>query len=156
MKRVGIVGATGYTAGELIRHVLNHPDLELSQVVSSSRAGERIDEIHPPLSGVTSLETAEFDGQSLAKLDAVFLAVPHGRSGEMVAMLEEFHPTLIIDLSQDHRHADGWLYGLAELQSEHFSDSNRIAVPGCFATAIQIACAPLCEKPAPPAQDVEL
>ncbi|MEE2962496.1 MAG: N-acetyl-gamma-glutamyl-phosphate reductase [Myxococcota bacterium] len=146
MKRVGIVGATGYTAGELIRHVLNHPELELAQVVSSSRSGERIDEIHPCLSGVTSLETADFDGQSLAKLDAVFLAVPHGRGAEMVAMLEEHHPRLIIDLSRDHRHVAGWLYGLAEFQSEHFSESNRIAVPGCFATAIQIACAPLCKK----------
>jgi N-acetyl-gamma-glutamyl-phosphate reductase len=140
--RVGVVGATGYAGAELIRWLLGHPDVELAAVTSTSRAGEPLSTMHPALEGLTTLRATEFDAASLAELDAVFLAVPHGAASIPAAALDAAGAPRILDLSADHRHADGWIYGQAEWHADQLIDASRIGVPGCFATAISLACAP--------------
>ncbi len=140
--KVGVVGTTGYTAAELIRWLLLHPDIELTHVVSSSRPGVAISDIHPGLEGLSSLVTTPFDPRSLADLDAVLLGVPHGAAKGLVEELESANATRILDLSSDHRHAEGWTYGMAEWSTSKLQRATRVAVPGCFATAISMACAP--------------
>jgi N-acetyl-gamma-glutamyl-phosphate reductase common form len=140
--KVGVVGTTGYTAAELIRWLLLHPDIELTHVVSSSRPGQPLDDIHPGLAGLTQLETTPFEPAALAELDAVLLGVPHGAAKGLVTELNGAKARRILDLSSDHRHADGWVYGMAEWSTSKLQNATRVAVPGCFATAISMACAP--------------
>lgn len=138
--RVAVVGATGYTGSETVRWLLGHPLVEVAAVVSSSKAGTPLAEAVPALQGFTDLVLQPFDPMALADLDAVFLATPHGIARELAPAL---HTPLIIDLSADHRHADGWVYGQAEWNAPAIARATRIAVPGCFATAIELALAPL-------------
>ena len=86
--RVGVVGTTGYTAAELIRWLILHPEVELAQVVSSSRPGVALSELHPGLLGLTELVTTPFEPASLAELDAVLLGVPHGAAKGLVTELD--------------------------------------------------------------------
>lgn len=141
MIRVGVVGASGFVGAEVIRRVLAHPVLELAAATSQSASGKRLAAVHPALEGLTELEVEAFDGERLAALDAVILATPHGVSASLVASLEG--APLIVDCSRDHRHAEGWVYGLAEYASPALAGARRVAVPGCFATAIALAGAPL-------------
>lgn len=136
--RVGIVGATGYAGSEAVRWVLGHPELELAAVVSSTRAGAPLADVVPALQGFTDLVLEGFDPGRLSALDAVFLATPHGVAG---GLAPEIDAGVVIDLSRDHRHAPGWVYGLAEWTD--LAGATRIAAPGCFATAIALALAPL-------------
>ena len=142
MIRVGIIGGAGYTAGELIRLLLNHPEVELCFVHSTSNAGNPLSAVHGGLEGDTELCFAsEYD---LTAIDLLFLCSAHGQSG--VFMAENEVPALlkIIDLAQDFRDEhDGFVYGLAEWQREKIASATRIANPGCFATAIQLALLPL-------------
>ena len=142
MMRVGVVGATGYAGAELIRLLIRHPRVELAKVVSSSQSGTRLDELHPALLGCTELEAESFDPQALAELDAVFVGVPHGKAAPLCSALDAAGAKHIFDLSRDHRHAEGWIYGLAEWAHTNLSGAKRVAVPGCFATAISMASAP--------------
>jgi len=142
MMKVGVVGGTGYAGAELIRLLISHPRVELSEVVSHSKSGMRLDVLHPGLLGCTELSTTEFNPERLAKLDAVFVAVPHGKAAPLCDALDSAGAKVILDLSRDHRHADGWVYGLAEWNHQKLPGAKRIAVPGCFATAISMACAP--------------
>jgi N-acetyl-gamma-glutamyl-phosphate reductase len=141
MIRVGVVGATGFVGAEVIRRVLAHPSLELAVATSLSAAGKRLAEVHPALEGLTDCVVSPFDGDALSALDAVVLATPHGAAAPLVAALER--APLVVDCSRDHRHANGWVYGLAEYSAESLVGARRIAVPGCFATAIALAGAPL-------------
>ncbi len=138
----GIVGATGYAGAELTRLLLAHPRVSLESVVSRGRAGDRLDVVHPSLMGFTDLMLETFDAERLAELDVVFLATPHGAAGPLVSALDAAGAARIIDLSSDHRHATGWVYGQAEWHAEQLCGATRIAVPGCFATAISLALAP--------------
>jgi N-acetyl-gamma-glutamyl-phosphate reductase len=142
LPRVAIVGATGYAGAELVRLLLNHPGVQLAAVVSRSQTGQRLDAVHPGLSGLTSLRFSQPDAEELAAHDAVFLAVPHGSATEWTEQLEALGCAHIYDLSADHRHADGWVYGQAEWHAKELAGASRVAIPGCFATAISLALAP--------------
>ncbi|MBR5850475.1 MAG: N-acetyl-gamma-glutamyl-phosphate reductase [Alistipes sp.] len=142
MIRVGIIGGAGYTAGELIRLLLNHPEVELCFVHSTSNAGNPLSAVHGGLEGDTELCFAsEYD---LTAIDLLFLCSAHGQSGVFMAENEVPASLKIIDLAQDFRDEhDGFVYGLAEWQREKIASATRIANPGCFATAIQLALLPL-------------
>lgn len=140
--QVGLVGGTGYAGAELLRLLLGHPAVTLSGVVSRSRAGARIDAVHPGLSGFVDGEFVGPDDLDLDELDVLFLAVPHGAAGPWVERAEAADVPVLIDLSRDHRHAEGWIYGQAEWHCALLPGACRIAVPGCFATAISLALAP--------------
>lgn len=142
MIRAGIIGGAGYTAGELIRLLLNHPEVELRWVHSTSNAGNPLTAVHGGLEGDTELcFTSE---ARLDEVDVLFLCSAHGQSS---VWLEE-HPlpegVKVVDLAQDFRDEhDGFVYGLAEWQAEKIASAEKIANPGCFATAIQLALLPL-------------
>lgn len=142
MIRVGIIGGAGYTAGELIRLLLNHPEAELQWVHSTSNAGNPLTAVHGGLEGETELRFAsEYD---LHTVDVVFLCSAHGQSSVWMAENELPEGVKVIDLAQDFRDEhDGFVYGLAEWQREKVHAATRIANPGCFATAIQLSLLPL-------------
>jgi N-acetyl-gamma-glutamyl-phosphate reductase len=146
--KVGIIGGAGYTAGELIRLLINHPDVEIRFVHSTSNAGNPITEVHEGLIGETDLVfTSELPSFSAENpVDALFLCSAHGDSRKF--MDAHFIPNhvKIIDLSTDYRHKDSagdFVYGLPELNRAKIQKATRIANPGCFATAIQLALLPL-------------
>jgi N-acetyl-gamma-glutamyl-phosphate reductase len=140
--RVGVVGATGYVGGEVVRWMLVHPAFELSAVVSRSHTGEPLSSVLPGLLGLTDLVLETFDAVRLARLDVVVLATPHGAAAPLAAELERRGVPVILDCSRDHRHAAGWVYGQPEWSREALVGATRIAAPGCFATAIALALAP--------------
>lgn len=142
MIRVGIIGGAGYTAGELIRLLVFHPAAELVFVHSESHAGAALSEVHGGLTGDTDLHFC--NNFNLNDIDVLFLCGAHGRSH---AFWEE-HPCpeglKIIDLAQDYRdESEGFVYGLPEWQREKIQSAGKIANPGCFATAVQLALLPL-------------
>ncbi|HLT07629.1 MAG TPA: N-acetyl-gamma-glutamyl-phosphate reductase [Cyclobacteriaceae bacterium] len=139
--RTAIIGAAGYTGGELIRLLIHHPQCELVSIHSNSQKGKKLAEVHPDLIGESDLIFT--DQVSVEGIDAVFLGLPHG---EAKPFLEEhrFSPdTVIIDLSTDFRdESNGFLYGLPETKRREIQQAKRIANPGCFATGIQLALIP--------------
>lgn len=141
--KAGIYGAAGYTAGELIRILLNHPNTEITCAQSGSQAGKAIAEIHTDLSGDTDLL---FDAHlDLKHLDVLFLCKGHGESRTFLSQAQLPDHLKIIDLSHDFRlkaAADGFVYGLPELQRERIVSASKIANPGCFATCIQLGLLP--------------
>lgn len=146
MIKVGIIGGAGYTAGELIRLLLNHPDVELKWVHSTSNAGNPVSGVHQGLVGETALY---FTNETpLDAVDVIFLCTPHGESRKFLELHKDNIPDdlRIIDLSQDFRIADDthdFIYGLPELNRKHIIRGKHVANPGCFATAIQLALLPL-------------
>lgn len=147
MIKVGIIGGSGYTGGELIRILLNHPNASIDFVFSTTRAGKRITTAHPDLLGVTDLV---FTGEVNKDVDVVFLCLGHGNSTSFLSENEFSKDTAIIDLSNDFRleaHAvlngKAFVYGLPELKKEEIEKAKYIANPGCFATAIQLGLLPL-------------
>ncbi|NPA36637.1 MAG: N-acetyl-gamma-glutamyl-phosphate reductase [Chlorobi bacterium] len=144
MIKAGIIGGAGYTAGELIRILINHPQAEIAFVQSESNAGNPVTAVHSDLIGETELIfSADPD---VHQADVLFLCMGHGRSKSYVEGLPAGFKGKIIDLSNDFRlkkDADGFVYGLPELQREKIKSADRIANPGCFATAIQLALLPL-------------
>jgi N-acetyl-gamma-glutamyl-phosphate reductase len=140
MIRVGIVGGAGYTGGELIRILLNHPQAEIVSVQSRSQAGKRIEEVHRDLLGQTALSFADdisFD------TDVLFLCMGHGESKKLLDKIDIPEHIKIIDLSQDFRYGAGFVYGLPEVYREEIKGAVRLANPGCFATSIQMGLLPL-------------
>ena len=142
MVKVGIIGGAGYTAGELIRLLINHPEVEVTFIHSSSNAGNLVSDIHGGLFGECTLRfDADYD---LSAIDVLFLCSAHGTSAKFMEENEIPSSLKIIDLAQDFRDEhDGFTYGLPEMQREKIKGSARIANPGCFATAIQLALLPL-------------
>jgi N-acetyl-gamma-glutamyl-phosphate reductase len=144
MINVGIIGGAGYTAGELIRILLNHPQAAISFVQSSSNAGNLVSEVHTDLMGDTDLQfVAEPDFTSV---DVVFFCMGHGKSKEYLQKNTLPEGVKIIDLSHDFRlkkEGNTFVYGLPELNREDIQKANKIANPGCFATGIQLAILPL-------------
>jgi N-acetyl-gamma-glutamyl-phosphate reductase len=149
MIKVGIIGGAGYTAGELIRLLLNHSKTNINFVYSTSNAGNKVNKVHQDLIGSTDLE---FTSHINPDVDVLFLCLGHGNSKTFLETNQLSAKTKIIDLSNDFRlNADKnfngktFVYGLPELQREAIKRSNYIANPGCFATAIQLALLPLAE-----------
>ena len=139
--RVGIVGGAGYTGGELLRILLNHPNAEVAFVHSSSNAGNALSDVHTDLFGETDLRFTDTLNDAI---DVLFLCVGHGKAAEFLAKNANAEHVKIIDLSQDFRpETDGFVYGLPELQRERIRTAHKVANPGCFATAIQLALLPL-------------
>ena len=142
MVKVGIIGGAGYTAGELIRLLINHPQVVIEFIHSTSNAGNLVSDVHGGLYGECDLRfSAEYN---LTAVDVLFLCSAHGASAKFMEENEVPAELKIVDLAQDFRDEhDGFVYGLAEMQREKISDATRIANPGCFATAIQLALLPL-------------
>ena len=143
MIKVGIIGGAGYTAGELLRILLNHPEAEVISILSGSHAGEAVSVAHPDLEGETELVFSENLNK---KLDVVFLCSGHGKSNAIVESDLIPQGAKIIDLSSDYRlknASHNFVYGLPELNREEIKSANHIANPGCFATCIQLSLLPL-------------
>jgi N-acetyl-gamma-glutamyl-phosphate reductase len=145
--KAGIVGGAGYTGGEMLRLLLNHPAVEIDFVLSSSNEGNLVSDVHTDLFGDTDLR---FSGTLKQDIDVLFLCVGHGDAKKFLDANPINKGVKIIDLSQDFRlkAAAGteWIYGLPEMNREKIRTANYIANPGCFATAIQLALMPLAAK----------
>ena len=141
--QTAIIGGAGYTAGELIRILLNHPQVEITSIQSQSHAAQSVSVAHPDLAGETDLKFSE---QISGEADVIFICAGHGKSKTLLEQ-QSFPPsTKIIDLSRDFRlkaKGNDFIYGLPELNRDDIRRSNRIANPGCFATCIQLALLPL-------------
>lgn len=140
MKKATIVGAAGYTGGELIRILFHHPKVEFKQLLSQSQAGKKVSLIHQDLIGELDTSfTNTFDQDT----DILFLCMGHGRSKIWLAEQEVKASTLVIDLSSDFRMNSSYVYGLAEWKKSALPTVQHIANPGCYATAIQLGLLPL-------------
>ncbi len=142
--KVGVIGGAGYTAGELLRILIHHPQVDIVFINSSSNAGNPIDEVHSGLTGETDLVFT--DALPLDKVDVLFLCSAHGDSKKFMDSNEIPASVKIVDLSTDYREArpdHDFVYGLPELNRDAIRKARRIANPGCFATAIQLALLPL-------------
>ncbi|XRE44502.1 N-succinyl-gamma-glutamyl-phosphate reductase [Tenacibaculum discolor] len=149
MIQVGIIGGAGYTAGELVRLLLQHPETTINFVYSTSNAGNKIANIHQDLVGSTELT---FTNTINENIDVLFLCLGHGNSKKFLETHTFSDHTKIIDLGNDFRlKADNtfqgkeFVYGLPELQKSAIQGANYIANPGCFATAIQLGLLPLAD-----------
>jgi N-acetyl-gamma-glutamyl-phosphate reductase len=166
--RAAVAGATGYAGGELLRLLLAHHQVEIGSVTASSNAGTLLGQHHPQLTPLADRLVSETSPEVLADHDVVFLALPHGASGEVAARL---HPdTLVIDCGADFRlsdaaawqrfyqsaHAGTWPYGLPELpgQRDKLAGARAIAVPGCYPTTATLALLPAITHGFTTAQDV--
>ena len=142
MIKVGIIGGAGYTAGELLRILVNHPEVEIVFVHSTSNAGNFLYDVHGGLFGDTQLRFS--DSYDLSAVDVLFLCSAHGKSREFWAENARPAGLKVVDLAQDYRdESEGYVYGLPEWQRDRILGADKIANPGCFATAIQLALLPL-------------
>lgn len=144
MIRAGIIGGAGYTAGELIRLLVNHPEAEIVFVNSSSNAGNRITDVHGGLYGECDLVFT--DELPLNKIDVLFFCTAHGDTRKFMESHNIPESLKIIDLSMDYRIASNehnFLYGLPELNRRAICKASRVANPGCFATCIELGLLPL-------------
>lgn len=157
---VAIAGASGYAGGEVLRLLAGHPLLKVTTVTAHSNAGQRLVDVQPHLRSYGDMILQDTTKENLAGHDVVFLALPHGASGEIAATLPA--DTLVIDCGADHRLEDQgdwdafyggefhshWTYGIPELplksgkQRDYLAGAKRIAAPGCNASAISLALAP--------------
>ena len=170
---VAVAGASGYAGGELLRLLAAHPDFDIQTVTAFSNAGEPLISTQPHLRSLDGMTLAETTTENLSGHDVVFLALPHGKSGEVTAALPE--GTLVIDCGADHRltseedwaafyggdYFGDWTYGLPELvhvdgskQRDLLKNTKRIAVPGCNVTAITLGLAPAIRAGLVEAQDL--
>jgi N-acetyl-gamma-glutamyl-phosphate reductase len=166
--RIGLLGASGYSGGELLRYLERHPDFELDYVAAGSNAGAPITSVHPQL---RYLEGRSFEETSIARanqVDLLFVALPHGESAAIVSELDS--EVRIVDLGADYRltdqlawdkyyggdYAGSWTYGLPEIHGnrELIKNSNRVANPGCYATSVILAAAPFVVQGLIDSQDI--
>jgi N-acetyl-gamma-glutamyl-phosphate reductase len=143
--KAGIIGGAGYTGGETIRLLINHPNVALTFVHSRSNAGNVLSDVHADLTGETDLR---FTDSLNEVVDVVFLCLGHGESKKFLQENPINKSTAVIDLSQDFRLGDtvagrDFVYGLPELNKAAIQQSKNIANPGCFATAIELGLLPL-------------
>ncbi len=144
---VGLIGARGHTGRELLRLIAGHPELMLAYAVSREWAGRPVAEIAPEDQDECVFEALTPDEAALRRADVVILALPDGAADDYVNALEQKAPhRIIIDLSADHRFDDAWAYGLPEFNRAKIVNATRIANPGCYATAMQMALAPLLDR----------
>lgn len=163
-RKIGIVGATGYTGSELVRLLIDHPDVSIEVITSESKAGKAFSEINPHFNGRTDLVLEPLANLGNYDLDLVFLALPHGVSMDFV---KKWHPEdfRIVDLSGDFRLAsaeqykqwykkehsasdkiDKAVFGLPELFRDRIRNARLVANPGCYPTSAILALAPLLKK----------
>ncbi len=149
MIKAGIIGGAGYTAGELIRILLNHSYVEIDFVYSTSNAGNPLSYVHQDLLGSTDIIFSDILNTAI---DVIFLCLGHGNSKSFLEKNKFEESTVIIDLSNDFRlkpdaefEGREFVYGLTELNKDEIKQAGSIANPGCFATAIQLALLPLAE-----------
>lgn len=147
---VGIVGGAGYTGGELIRLLINHPVAEIKFIHSKSNSGNAVSQVHADLAGETDLS---FTGEHDQDIDVLFLCVGHGEAKKFLDENKIDENIRIIDLSQDFRLRRSsklgnreFIYGLPELNREKIRSAKNIANPGCFATSIQLGLIPLAKE----------
>lgn len=150
MIQAGIIGGAGYTAGELIRLLVHHPNVEINFAYSTSNAGNKFSQVHQDLVGTTD---QQFTDTVNSNVDVVFLCVGHGNAKRFLERNSFSDATKIIDLGNDFRlekdskcQNKKFVYGLPEFQKEAIQKANHIANPGCFATAIQLAVLPLAKS----------
>ena len=154
--KIGVVGASGYAGGELLRLLAFHPHFEVIAITAHSNAGELITSVHPQLQSYAGKKFSAFAQSDFASCDLIFLALPHGESAKVIAQL----PTTskIVDLGADYRlesadkwskyyggdYAGAWTYGLADIEpfKTQISQSTKVANPGCYATSIALGAAP--------------
>lgn len=140
--QAGIAGGAGYTGGELLRLLIHHPNVNIRSVVSRSQAGKTVSLLHTDLIGETDLV---FDSSLSDQIDVLFICMGHGESAKWLAQNPQPDNVKVIDLSQDfriQRDDHQFVYGLPELNKEAITKATKIANPGCFATAIQLALLP--------------
>ncbi|MBM3656051.1 MAG: N-acetyl-gamma-glutamyl-phosphate reductase [Actinobacteria bacterium] len=154
--KIGILGASGYAGGELLRILAGHPNFDVSYIAAGSNAGEKITDLHSHLNSYGDQRFSDTDIDAINECELVFLALPHGQSAELVRQIDD--QVKIVDLGADYRltseqawkkyyndsYAGSWVYGLPELpgKREAIAKSSRVANPGCYATAITLAAAP--------------
>lgn len=150
MLEIGIIGGAGYTAGELIRLLLNHPEANINFVYSTSNAGNKLHKVHKDLIGSTEIS---FTSHINTEVNTLFLCLGHGNSTTFLEKNNFSENTKIIDLSNDFRlftdknfKGKDFVYGLPELDKTIIKIAKYIANPGCFATALQLAILPLAAK----------
>lgn len=139
--RVGIVGVSGYGGGEALRLCAGHPAFDVVYVAGESSAGARLVEKFPGIGRLGELTIQKWDPAALPELDVLFASLPTGESKEALARVPA--RTKIIDIGGDHRYADGWTYGLADVWPERVRTATRVANPGCYPSAALLAIAPL-------------
>lgn len=142
-KTIGIVGARGHTGAELIRLLAAHPGFELAEVSSRELDGQRVADHVPEYHGELRYRSLAHDALGGLGLDAWVLALPNGTSEACMTSLAGAGDPVIVDLSADHRFDDAWYYGLPELTRDAYEGQRRIANPGCYASAMQLAVAPM-------------
>ncbi|MEV7195555.1 N-acetyl-gamma-glutamyl-phosphate reductase [Streptomyces sp. NPDC093510] len=154
--RAAVAGASGYAGGEILRLLMSHPEVEIGAVTAHSSAGRRLGDVQPHLAAVADRILTETSAESLRDHDVVFLALPHGQSAALTRQLEP--GTLVVDCGADFRlrdpgdwerfygspHAGTWPYGLPELPGarDSLKGTDRVAVPGCYPTAVTLALFP--------------
>ena len=154
--KIGVVGASGYSGGELLRLLLNHPEFSIHYIAAGTSAGESITSVHPHLQEFSGQVFEETTLAKMTECELIFFALPHGESARYIAELP--NEIKVVDLGADFRltdssqwakyyggvHAGSWVYGAPELpgQREKIKSTTRIANPGCYATAINLAIAP--------------
>ena len=142
MIKVGIIGGAGYTAGELLRILINHPEVKIEWIHSESNAGNPVGSVHTGLEGETDLSFSS--EHPLDDIDLLFLCSAHGHSQSFWEENNRPEKLKVIDLAQDFRdESNGYVYGLPEKNRDRIKGAHSIANPGCFATAIQLALLPL-------------
>jgi N-acetyl-gamma-glutamyl-phosphate reductase len=139
--RVGIVGVSGYGGGEALRLCATHPGFEVVYVAGESSAGSPLIDKFPGIGTLGDLTIDKWDALKLPKLDLLFASLPSGQSRESLALVPK--DTRIVDIGGDHRYAEGWTYGLADVWPERIQGQSRIANPGCYPSASLAAIAPL-------------
>jgi N-acetyl-gamma-glutamyl-phosphate reductase len=143
MAKIGIVGAAGYTGGELLRILIHHPDVIITCAMSNSQAGKLVSDVHTDLLGSCSLVFTK----DLTPVDVLFICSGHGESKKFLASHSIPWHTKIIDLSTDFRdQSESFVYGLPEYQKEKIKEATKVANPGCFATSIELALLPLADQ----------
>lgn len=150
---IGIVGARGHTGSELIRLIANHPQFELAFVSSRELDGQPVREHNAAYTGELRFENLSPETVAAKGAQAIVLALPNGKAAEYVAAIDDAKANpVIVDLSADYRFDGGWYYGLPELTRHTYAGQKRISNPGCYATAMQLAIAPLLDLLAGPPQ----
>ena len=148
MPSVAVVGGRGHTGSELLPLLFAHPEFELVAVGSRSSAGERVAELVGGLEDC-HLKFSDINPDTLAAhpADAYVLAMPNGEAAKFVAAIDEVSPdSVVVDLSADYRFDDDWVYGQPERFAENIAGGKRISNPGCYATGIQLALAPIVSR----------
>lgn len=152
-KSVALIGARGHTGAEIMRLIAAHPGLELGLVSSRELAGRRVADQVEGVNPDLHYEALDAEQVAARGADVVILAMPNGKSDDFVAAIETSSAdALIVDLSADHRFNESWYYGLPELTRMRYRGERRISNPGCYATAMQLAIAPLQDQLAGPPQ----